>query len=196
MSALFSAAIGLAQRCPPLRKPIVAAAARALFGPSVRIARFTNPRPRPEITGLLFTEETFEWLWYEDTDGNRIPTTEEQDNSGEFPSNAHTQHSQFCDLRHGIVMMEVEGGGEIGSGSSTWSDDVVTAMVRSGDWTAQDAIMVYAQGCERCINVLWHHYDGSDGYPFGSEEYWRTNTCCSMCIPLAGDPHPNPNPEY
>lgn len=191
---LLRAALDLAHEVPRLRKPVVAAVARALFGPRLRVARFVTPRPRPEIEGLTFPLEMFEWLWYEDKDGNRIETTEEHETTCVFPENAHTMHTQFPhELRHNISLME---GGELGYGGSTWSDDVVTAMVRSGDWTAQDAIMVYAQSCERCMNVIAHHYGCGDGYPFGSDAYWETNTCCQMCLPIAGDPHPNPNERY
>lgn len=189
---LLRVALLLANETPALRKPVVAAVLRAM-GQNVRTARFVQLRPRPEIEGLVFPDTMFDWLWYEDEDGNRIPTTEEHETTGEMPENAHTMHTRFPnELRESLYLLG-EGGGDLGSMSSTWSDDVVTAMVRSGDWTAQDAIMVFAQACERCMNVLWHHYDGRDGYPFGSDEYWRCNTCCQMCIPIAGDPHPNPN---
>ena len=67
-------------------------------------------------------------------------------------------------------------------GESGYPDDLVTAMVRSGDWDAGDAIMTAGQSCERCMNVLCHHYLGPDeGYPYESEEYWGARTRCKMC---------------
>ena len=142
---------------------------------------------------MVFPEPVFTILWDEDEDGNRLPY-DLQDGSPEGPAGAHTQHSQFPhELNHSILLLTDDGSEEVGRGGSTWPDDVVTAMVRSGDWTAADAILVAGQACGRCLNVLAHHYQGPDeGFPFGSEEYWKTNTCCKMCIPVAGDPHPTP----
>ena len=61
-------------------------------------------------------------------------------------------------------------------------DDVIVAMVNSGDYTLKEAIMVYAKSCERCMNVLAHKYlNGTDGYEEYSEEWKSCNTICDFC---------------
>ena len=57
------------------------------------------------------------------------------------------------------------------------------AMVNSGDFTLEQAIYVYANSCERCMNSLLYKYlDGKDGYPEYSEEWKKCNTQCDFCI--------------
>ena len=49
---------------------------------------------------------------------------------------------------------------------SKWSQDCIVAMVNSGDFTLEQAIWVYANSCERCMNSLLYTYlDGQEGYP-------------------------------
>lgn len=65
---------------------------------------------------------------------------------------------------------------------SRGSEDVILAMVNSGDYTLSEAIIVYASACERCMNVLCYKYlDGKDGYPEYSEEWKKCNTVCDFC---------------
>ena len=60
--------------------------------------------------------------------------------------------------------------------------DCIVAMVNSGDFTLEQAIWVYANSCERCMNVLLHKYlNGADGYPEYSEEWKKCNTFCDFC---------------
>ncbi len=158
----------------------------------VRCAYSAESKPRPDIKGLKFPDKMFDWLWYEDKDFNRIPMPE--GDMPETPEGAETQHSKFPNYLHHTVLLLLEDGTskELLTGQSSWPDDLVTEMVRSGDWNAEGAIQVAAQSCERCLNVLLHHYDtGDHGYAFGSDDYWECNTCCDMCLPIAGDPHPN-----
>jgi hypothetical protein len=61
--------------------------------------------------------------------------------------------------------------------NSGWDSNVVTAMVRSGDYTAKEAALIAATSCERCWNVLLHYYNEDNpaeepdpGYPIGSDE--------------------------
>jgi hypothetical protein len=60
--------------------------------------------------------------------------------------------------------------------------DCIVAMVNSGDYTLEEAIWIYANSCERCMNVLCHKYlDGKDGYEEHSEEWKRAGTVCIFC---------------
>ena len=60
--------------------------------------------------------------------------------------------------------------------------DCIVAMVNSGDFTLEQAIYVYANSCERCMNVLAYKYlDGKDGYEEYSEEWEKANTVCDFC---------------
>lgn len=60
--------------------------------------------------------------------------------------------------------------------------DCIVAMVNSGDFTLEQAIWVYANSCERCMNALLCKYlDGKDGYPEYSKEWKKCNTECDFC---------------
>lgn len=72
--------------------------------------------------------------------------------------------------------------------NSGWDSNVVNAMVRSLDYDAKDAALISATSCERCWNVLLHHYYlrgenvGDDhGYPIGSDEEALCGTSCILC---------------
>jgi len=65
---------------------------------------------------------------------------------------------------------------------SKWSQDCIVAMVNSGDFTLEQAIWVYANSCERCMNSLLYKYlDGKDGYEEYSEQWKKCNTQCDFC---------------
>ncbi len=60
--------------------------------------------------------------------------------------------------------------------------ECIVAMVNSGDYTLRQAIWVYANACERCMNVLLYKYlDGKDGYEEFSEEWYKAHTECDFC---------------
>ena len=66
-------------------------------------------------------------------------------------------------------------------GSKT-AQECIVAMVNSGDYTLEEAIYVFANACERCMNVLIHKYlNGADGYEEYSEEWHKANTVCDWC---------------
>ena len=66
----------------------------------------------------------------------------------------------------------------IGSGSQ----DCIVAMVNSGDYTLEEAIVAFGNACERCMNVLLYKYlDGKEGYPEYSEEWKKCGTVCEWC---------------
>lgn len=63
-----------------------------------------------------------------------------------------------------------------------WSQDCIVAMVNSGDFTLEQAIWVYANSCERCMNSLLYKYlGGKDGYEEYSEEWLKCGTVCEFC---------------
>ena len=62
------------------------------------------------------------------------------------------------------------------------NEDVVLAMVNSGDYRLSEAIAVFGNACERCMNVLAYKYlGGKDGYEEYSEEWHKANTVCDFC---------------
>ena len=63
------------------------------------------------------------------------------------------------------------------------NQDVIMAMVNSGDYTLPEALVVFASACERCMNVLAYKYlNGADGYAEHSEEWEKCNTKCDFCV--------------
>lgn len=66
----------------------------------------------------------------------------------------------------------------IGGGNET----IILAMVNSGDYTLSEALVVWANACERCMNVLAYKYtNGEDGYPEFSDEWNKCGTVCDFC---------------
>lgn len=66
-----------------------------------------------------------------------------------------------------------------------FSQECIVAMVNSGDYTLEEAIYVYCNSCERCMNVLLYKYlNGKDGYEEFSEEWQKCNTVCDWCKDL------------
>lgn len=62
------------------------------------------------------------------------------------------------------------------------NEDVILAMANSGDYSLSEALVVWANACERCMNVLAYKYlDGKGGYPEHSEEWEKCNTVCDFC---------------
>lgn len=72
----------------------------------------------------------------------------------------------------------MDGHTTIGGGNQ----DVILAMANSGDFTLSEALFVWSNACERCMNVLAYKYlDGKDGYEEYSEEWKKANTVCKFC---------------
>lgn len=62
------------------------------------------------------------------------------------------------------------------------NEDVIMAMVNSGDYTLSQALTLWTHSCERCMNVLAFKYlDGKEGYPEHSKEWEECNTVCRFC---------------
>ena len=63
-----------------------------------------------------------------------------------------------------------------------WAQECIVAMVNSGDFTLEQAIYVFANSCERCMNVLLYKYlNGKEGYEEYSEEWKKCGTVCDFC---------------
>ena len=143
--------------------------------------------------------------WFEDANGNEI--SKEQIKDGEiayyrscFPLKINDELYEYCyqpknpiikflcrksnrfykwiskgktrTFNHVYTVSTTYGGGQ----------DCIVAMVNSGDFTLEQAIWVYANSCERCMNALAYKYlDGKDGYPEYSEEWKKCNTVCDFC---------------
>ena len=149
-----------------------------------RIAR-EHEKVRPTVAGLQFDPQVFSVLWYEDADGNNLgePKYFDRDPPQE-PEGAKYQYSQFPNILHDSILRLNEDGTStaVMEGNRGFPEDLVTAMVRTAEWDVGDAIMVAAQSCERCLNVLCQRYLGADeGYKFGSAPYWDCGTRCKMC---------------
>ena len=129
-------------------------------------------------------------LWYEDADGNRIPW---DDNRVDAPENAETAHVCFpLEIREEIYALHdydgvrtYRGSDRIMTGTTRigrGNENVIIALVNSGDFTLSEALAVYATACERCTNALiWKYSQGEDGYPEYSEEWKKANTVCEFC---------------
>jgi hypothetical protein len=143
-----------------------------------RMAR-GHERARPDIQGIKFPDHMFSMLWYEDADGNRVEDKEAP----------QYQHSRFPNhLQDSVLRLNDDGTSSVVfRGESGFDSDLVTAMVRGGDWDVSDAVMVAGQSCERCMNVLAHSYGLKYGYEFDSDDYWNAGTTCSMCEHIGPD---------
>ena len=73
---------------------------------------------------------------------------------------------------------------DLGNFNTTFhaGSDCIVAMVNSGDYTLEQAIWVWINSCERCMNVLCNKYlDGKDGYEEYSAKWFNCNTKCDFC---------------
>ena len=123
-------------------------------------------------------------IWFEDNDGNiktfdYVPRTEEIAGMTRhviFPLEI-TEHISFV-KEDGTEGEEYNINCHIGSGN----EDVIIAMVNSGDYTLSEALMLWSKCCERCMNVLAYKYlNGKDGYEEYSEEWLKCHTVCQFC---------------
>lgn len=141
-------------------------------------------------------------FWFEDENGNEV----EKDNPNAciyrrcFPLELHETSDEFCyHPKNPIVKILcrkskkfyrwISKGKEksfrtILDCTTTYGSgqDCIVAMVNSGDFTLEQAIWVYANACERCMNALCYKYlDGKEGYEEYSEEWKKCNTVCDFC---------------
>lgn len=164
-----------------------------------RVAR-ENERARPYIEGLRFPPEMFAVIWYEGSDGEYLGEPNYYaDSPPEGPEGAKYMYSRFpTQLSETTYLLKEDGSSEPVMGwNSTFPSDLVTEMVRCGEWDAADAIMVAGQSCSRCLNVLCNRYLGEEeGFPFDSEEYWEHGTECRMCRHIQNPNQKKATPSY
>jgi len=65
--------------------------------------------------------------------------------------------------------------------NSTYSPDLVLAIVKSGDYDYSEAQIIASQSCERCMNALAYKYGLDWGYPEYSLEWYESGTSCKFC---------------
>lgn len=123
-------------------------------------------------------------LWYENEDGDKyIPKSMETPD--QIPIDKYPyQVSQFpTQLTTTYLKCSDDKSEEIAEGHQTWPEDLVLAMANSGDYSLSESILIAAQSCERCLNVLCYEYGLDDGYPEGSEQWEKCGTSCEFCKP-------------
>lgn len=148
-------------------------------------------------------------FWWEDEEGNvlelennRLPTEEEKEKycyyHSEFPCQLHHAISRYDYHPRGIqkylIKLPIIGKRFKKKLGKTFNDictfnttyrggsGCIVAMVNSGDYTLEQAIWVYANACERCMNALCYKYlNGKDGYEEYSEEWKKCGTECDFC---------------
>lgn len=125
------------------------------------------------------------WIWYEDKDrnvydfGDRVPSKEEV--KGMY------YHTLFpLEITEHVDKIEDDGSFnhlcDINSYIGGGNEELILAMANSGDYTLGEAIMLWSQCCERCMNVLAYKYlKGKDGYAEYSDEWKRCGTICEFC---------------
>lgn len=98
-------------------------------------------------------------FYYTDKDGNQFPIESVSSTDASI-----TYHSAFACQRCDSMRIISTAGKNIDLGilSKTWSNDLVTAMIRSGDFDAREAIIVATDCCERCLNILRAKYLGEE----------------------------------
>ena len=137
------------------------------------------------------------YIWYEDVDGNIIKelsdtdciiTKEDIAKYGDityhtcFPLEI-TEHVSSCVIEDGKVKFKplADFNTHIGGGNSK----LIVNMAASGDYTLNEALLLYANCCERCTNVLAYKYtNGEEGYAEFSDEWEKCGTSCKFCKDL------------
>ncbi len=76
---------------------------------------------------------------------------------------------------------EAYGSRDLMSGEMSFPEDLVIAIVKSGDYDLGDAIIISATCCERCMNSLADQYGLDWGYPEYGEEWEEYGTNCEFC---------------
>lgn len=123
-------------------------------------------------------------IWYEDDEGN-VKTFDYVPERYEV--RGMTYHTLFpLEITENIYRITEDGQykhiGNINHIIGKSNEDVIVAMVNSGDYTLSEAIVLWSQSCERCMNVLAYKYlNGKEGYEEYSYEWEKCNTVCKFC---------------
>lgn len=121
-------------------------------------------------------------LWYENEKGEEFIPDISGNMPPEIPEGFKFQLSRFPHvLRTSMLRINPDGTSkEVLTMESTWPEDLVLAMVNSGEKLGH-SITVASESCERCLNALSHKYGLSDGYPEGSPQWEEAGTRCMFC---------------
>lgn len=141
-------------------------------------------------------------LWLEDTQGRRfVPYGWTSHDVSKPPPGFKYMHSRFVRFLHEEVLrLKDEGGSErIFSGATGYDEKLVLALVRPTFmervraffrygrphrlFSYDDAVLLAAVGCGRCLNSLAHRVGLKWGYRKGSEEWVRARDSCEFCVP-------------
>lgn len=123
-------------------------------------------------------------MWYEDEEGNKfIPDWDSANPTYPDTSVYKYAHSRFGrELHHDILEIKPDGSSSpMGGMNSTFPEDLALALVTHEGFKLSDAIALSGSCCERCLNILVHHYGLPDGYPRDSEDAQRVGTHCEVC---------------
>ena len=97
--------------------------------------------------------------------------------------NAVPWYAAYYDGKHGQTT-EIKVEKETDISDPKWQD-LVIAMVLSGDYTLQEALYAVATACNRCRHALLHEYkeyhQHEDGYSVDSKEYKNSGARCRFC---------------
>lgn len=139
---------------------------------------------------MRILEEHFRMFEFQDKDGNFIvePDFGAENMGDDFYEKSKTA-SYFTsripeELRTHIYRLNDDGSQtDIGSHGGTYSGELVVAIVNSGDYNYFQAVILAADTCERCLNVLLNKYmnEGDTGYEEFSEEWKKCGTQCAHC---------------
>jgi hypothetical protein len=123
------------------------------------------------------------YLWYENKEGKRWVPPKEYCGVPKPPEGFIYQQSMFPFQVHEVTLVcEENRSREICSGNSSWPEDLVFAMAKSGDFGLYQSIFIAANACSRCLNALSYKYLGpTEGYSEDSEEYKNCKTLCDYC---------------
>jgi len=126
-------------------------------------------------------KEHLKTLWYEDMEGNELEAKEDG-----FPTKErYIQVSRFpYVLRTNYIKVEDNKSERLFSGESTWGEGLVLNIANSGDYSLSESIIIAAESCERCLNVLIDKYGGygkDEGYKEYSEKWHKCGTSCKFC---------------
>ena len=118
--------------------------------------------------------------YYKDDNGNKIPMYSEDESVFEpikYSKTLTKHYNRACERTDEICDHT---GKKLGIVGQSWSNELVTAMVRSGDFDVHDAIIVVTDCCERCLNILHAKY--LDQKPEESSYFYKNwDSPCVFC---------------
>lgn len=132
-------------------------------------------------------------MWLEDEDGNFLAEPDADDNGdpfgGEWGKAIKSGKGKYYnvrfpfELRTFIHRLTEDGSEEVGSSGGTFDGNLVVAIVNSGDYDYNQSVILAADSCERCLNVLLNRYigDRDHGYEEFSEGWKKSGTQCRHC---------------